>query len=106
MSKALLSFSLHPMTDASDDKQVLELTEEAAEMMTMPGAELLELKSRDLLDYKSIMDVIEGCSAVFLTIPPCESLNGLPDYPVGTTLNAFYIPRASVLYLIEPFGTD
>ncbi|CAM6085535.1 unnamed protein product [Calypogeia fissa] len=37
----------------------------------------------DLLDYTSITDVIEGCSAVFLTIPPCDSLNGLPHYLVS-----------------------
>ncbi|CAM6085837.1 unnamed protein product [Calypogeia fissa] len=56
--------------------------EEAAEMMSLPCAEqLLELRWRDLLDYTSITDVIEGCSAVFLTIPPCDSLNGLPHYP-------------------------
>lgn len=55
---------------------------EAVEMMALPGAEQrLELMRRDLLDYTSVTDVIEGCSAVFLTIPPCETLNGLPDYP-------------------------
>ncbi|CAM6091940.1 unnamed protein product [Calypogeia fissa] len=58
--------------------------EEVEEMMALPCAEqLLELRRRDLLDYTSITDVIEGCSAVFLTIPPCDSLNGLPHYPVS-----------------------
>ncbi|KAL2608619.1 hypothetical protein R1flu_027192 [Riccia fluitans] len=56
--------------------------EEAAVMMAMPEAEQrLKLMVSDLLDYADISMVIEGCSTVFLTIAPCDFLNGRGEYP-------------------------
>ncbi|KAG6543650.1 hypothetical protein Mapa_014833 [Marchantia paleacea] len=57
-------------------------SDEAAEMMALPGAEQrLKLMVRDLLDYANILTVIEGCSGVFLSIPSCDGMNGQVDYP-------------------------
>ncbi|KAG6543651.1 hypothetical protein Mapa_014834 [Marchantia paleacea] len=69
--------------------------EQAAELMGMAGAEeSLELREADLLDYASLTQAFSGCSAIFLTCPPADSLNGLPEYPaeaiegeVRSTLN-------------------
>ncbi|KAL3676783.1 hypothetical protein R1sor_026731 [Riccia sorocarpa] len=56
--------------------------DEAAVMMAMPEAEQrLKLMVSDLLDYADISTAIDGCSSVFLTIAPCDCLNGQGDYP-------------------------
>jgi hypothetical protein len=66
------------------DNSVYVIAEQAAELMALEGAEEnLELAVADLLDYGELTTAFHGCSAVFLTTPSSESLNGLKDYPVS-----------------------
>lgn len=57
--------------------------EEASLLLSLPQAnEQLQLATVDMLDYRSLSDLFEGCTGVFHVPAPNYDINGIRDYPV------------------------